>query len=160
MRQGQFADQAARATGTEGVSQIFQEIGDSLGEVQLHPPMSHQYDAAAMVASSEPMTVETVLPAPPKARATKASASKPTPARSAKAAPARPARSPAATPMTVKAPSRVKAARVAVPAKAKPIAKPKAPVKPTSAKAVAAKVPRAPVQRAKPVAATKARSRK
>jgi sec-independent protein translocase protein TatB len=160
MRQGQFADQAARATGTEGVSQIFQEIGDSLGEVQLHPPMSHQYDAAAMVASSEPMTVETVLPARAKARATKASASKPTPARSAKAAPARPARSPAATPMTVKAPSRVKAARVAVPAKAKPIAKPKAPVKPTSAKAVAAKVPRAPVQRAKPVAATKARSRK
>ena len=53
MRQGQFADQAARATGTEGVSQIFHEIGDSLGEVQLHPPMSHQYDTAAMQASAD-----------------------------------------------------------------------------------------------------------
>src|SRR5580765_6840030 len=63
MRQGQFADQAARATGTEGVNQIFHEIGDSLGEVQLHPPMSHQYDAAAMEASADPAVMQALTPA-------------------------------------------------------------------------------------------------
>ncbi len=165
MRQGQFADQAARATGTEGVSQIFHEIGDSLGEVQLHPPMSHQYDAAAMVASSEPtVVVETV--APPKARAAKASPVKAAAkATSAKASSPKPARSAPARAATVKPAARVKPAPVARPTA---IAKPKAPVKPKSAKAtktVAAPVPRAPVQRApvpraKSAAKPKAGSRK
>lgn len=159
MRQGQFADQAARATGTDGVNQIFHEIGDSLGDIQLHPPMSHQYDAAAMQASSEMVgeTVKTeVVKAPvAKIRATKA---KSAPAKAATRP--RPARSAAAKPLAVKAPARAKAVH---PAKAKPIARPKPPAKPKSApaaKAVAAKVPRAPVQRAKPAAAPKARSPK
>ena len=177
MRQGQFADQAARATGTEGVSQIFQEIGDSLGEVQLHPPMSHQYDAAAMVASSEPV-VEAVAPpklqaaktskvkaGPAKARPAKTTPAKTTPAKTvAPSSPkAKPARSAPARPATVKPAARVKAAPVAHPIRAKAIAKPKAPAKPTSAKAtkaVAAPVPRAPVQRARTAAKPKAGSRK
>jgi sec-independent protein translocase protein TatB len=162
MRQGQFADQAARATGTEGVNQIFHEIGDSLGEIQLHPPMSHQYDAAAMQASSEMVgeTVKTEVAPVAKTRTAKAQSAK------AKAAPAKaapkpkPARSAPAKPLAVKAAARAKAA---APAKAKAIAKPKAPSKPKSApaaKVVAAKVPRAPVQRAKAAGSPKARSPK
>ena len=161
MRQGQFADQAARATGTEGVNQIFHEIGDSLGEVQLHPPMSHQYDAAAMEASSAPMVEMAPLPKTTASRArttkpktTRPEASKPQTSKP-KSAPARP--------MTVKASPRAKQAVVVAPAKAKAIAKPKAPAKPklaVSPKAVAAPVPRAPVQRARRAAAPKARSAK
>ena len=135
MRQGQFADQAARATGTEGVSQIFHEIGDSLGDIQLHPPMSHQYDAAAMQASTEPMVAEPPPAAVAKPRVARAKAS------------------------VAKAPVRAKAA---APAKAKGVAKPKAPAKPKSAsaaKAVAAPVTRAPVQRAKRTGQAKAGSR-
>jgi len=132
MRQGQFADQAARATGTEGVGQIFHEIGDSLGDIQLHPPMSHQYDAAAMQASSEPMIAEpTPVAEKPKVARAKAS--------------------------VAKTPARAKAAT-----KAKAVAKPKAPAKPKSApatKAVAAPVTRAPVQRAKRAGQSKAGSR-
>jgi sec-independent protein translocase protein TatB len=172
MRQGQFADQAARATGTEEVNQIFHDIGDSLGNIQLHPPMSHQYDAAAMQASSEMVgeTVKTEVAPVAKTRVAKTRAAKAQPARAqsakAKSAPAKaaskpkPARSAPAKPMAVKAAARPKAA---APAKAKAIATPKAPSKPKSAptaKAVAAKVPRAPVQRAKAAASPKARSPK
>lgn len=159
MRQGQFADQAARATGTEGVNQIFHEIGDSLGEIQLHPPMSHQYDAAAMQASSEMVgeTVKTEVMKSPVAK-TQSARAKSAPAKAASKP--KPARSAAARPMAVKTPARVKAAS---PAKSKAIAQPKAPSKPKSApaaKAVAAKVPRAPVRRAKAAASPKARSPK
>ena len=157
MRQGQFADQAARATGTEGVNQIFHEIGDSLGEVQLHPPMSHQYDAAAMEASSDPAVMQALAPAKTETVITKTS--KPSTVRPKTSKP----KSAPARPMTVKAAPRAKTAAPAASAKAKPAAKPKAPVKPTPAKspkATAAPVPRAPVQRAKRVASTKARSAK
>ena len=61
MRKGQIFDQAQHDS-VGDVSQIFNEIGDSLqgAGVQFHPPMSHQIEAA------EPMTVE-VAPAPAKA---------------------------------------------------------------------------------------------
>ena len=159
MRQGQFADQAARATGTEGVSQIFHEIGDSLGEVQLHPPMSHQYDAAAMVASSEPAVVETA----PKARAARARpATKPKTTRPTVTRPTSPKAVAAKVP-AAKAPVRAKAAAVAK--AAKPVAKPKAPRSAPAAKMATPPAPRAPVQRApvpraKSAAKPKAGSRK
>ena len=161
MRQGQFADQAARATGTEGVNQIFHEIGDSLGDVQLHPPMSHQYDAAAMEASNAPMTEMTPLPkaSAAKPRVTRSQAAKP---QTAKPQTAKPKSAPA-SPMTVKASPRAKPAVVAAPAKAKAVAKPRAPTKPklaVSPKAAAEPVPRAPVQRARRAASPKAGSAK
>ncbi|OXE36212.1 MAG: twin-arginine translocase subunit TatB [Phenylobacterium zucineum] len=54
MRKGQIFDQP-HMDSTGDVSRIFDEIGDSLqsGGLQLHPPMSHQIEAAA-----EPMTIE------------------------------------------------------------------------------------------------------
>ncbi len=62
MRKGQVFDQAQHDS-VGDVSQIFNEIGDSLqaGGVQFHPPMSHQ-----IVSAAEPMTVEVApLPAKP-----------------------------------------------------------------------------------------------
>ena len=54
MRKGQVFDQAQHDS-VGDVSQIFNEIGDSLqaGGVQFHPPMSHQIESVV-----EPMTVE------------------------------------------------------------------------------------------------------
>lgn len=64
MRKGQFLDQAHHDS-VGDVSQIFNEIGDSLqgGGVQLHPPMSHQISSPP----ETPMTIEVAEPAPAKA---------------------------------------------------------------------------------------------
>lgn len=77
MRKGQLLDQQTHDS-IGDVSQIFNEIGDSLqaGGVQFHPPMSHQIEAAA----AEPMTIEVAPPAEPKpARKRKAPAAKTAP---------------------------------------------------------------------------------
>lgn len=93
MRKGQILDQAQHESMGD-VSQIFNEIGDSLqaGGVQFHPPMSHQIEAAA----AEPMTVE-VAPPPvkaPRKRKTaseKVAAEKPAPVRARRKPKAEPA---------------------------------------------------------------------
>jgi sec-independent protein translocase protein TatB len=54
MRQTQLADQAARETGHAEVSQVFNELGESLRDVQFHPPMAHQYVGVMTEAASEP----------------------------------------------------------------------------------------------------------
>ena len=64
MRRGQAFDVAAAEASSADVDQVFKEIGDSLegssGSFQMHPPMSHQYDAPA-----EPVTtIEEVAVAP------------------------------------------------------------------------------------------------
>ncbi|HEY9233395.1 MULTISPECIES: Sec-independent protein translocase protein TatB [Phenylobacterium] len=69
MRRGQAFDTAAADASNAQVDQVFKEIGDSLdgssGSFQLHPPMSHQYDAPA-----EPTTtIEEIAPAPEPAAA-------------------------------------------------------------------------------------------
>ena len=63
MRKGQILDQAHHDS-VGDVSQIFNEIGDSLqaGGVQFHPPMSHQIESPAI----EPMTIEAAAPPPAK----------------------------------------------------------------------------------------------
>jgi len=63
MRKGQILDQATHDSMGD-VSQIFNEIGDSLqaGGVQFHPPMSYQMEPLA----PEPMTTEVMPPAPAK----------------------------------------------------------------------------------------------
>ena len=89
MRKGQLADIAAHDATNAEVSQIFNEIGDSLSGsgVQFHPPMSHQVTATVEPAPEpEPTVVEAkprarrtaAKPAAPKAKAaTKAPAAKP-----------------------------------------------------------------------------------
>lgn len=77
MRRGQLAENAAADASKAQVEQVFKEIGDSLqgSDVQLHPPMSYQYDTPA-----EPVTVAPepapVVEAPKKPRARKAAAPK------------------------------------------------------------------------------------
>ena len=69
MRRGQAFDAAAAEASSAEVDQIFNEIGDSLegssGSFQMHPPMSHQYDAPP-----EPVTtIEEAAPEPAPAAA-------------------------------------------------------------------------------------------
>lgn len=67
MRKGQAADHAAAEASNVEISQVFNEIGDSLqgAGIQFHPPMSHQYGEADVA--------EAVAPAPaPKPRAPRA----------------------------------------------------------------------------------------
>lgn len=66
MRRGQVAESAAADASKAQVDQVFKEIEDSLqgssGTYQLHPPMSHQYDAP-----TEPVTTIEEVSAPPPA---------------------------------------------------------------------------------------------
>lgn len=72
MRSGQVADHAAIEATNAQVQSVFDEIGDSLqgGNVQFHPPMSHQYEtpeAAPIVEEAKPRARR--APAKPKAAA-------------------------------------------------------------------------------------------
>lgn len=79
MRRGQLAEGAAADASKAQVEQVFKEIGDSLqgSDVQLHPPMSYQYDTPAeptpVVAAPEPAPA---LETPKKPRARKAASPK------------------------------------------------------------------------------------
>jgi sec-independent protein translocase protein TatB len=96
MRRGQFAD-AAKAATTADVSQTFDEIHKSLadGNVQLHPPMSYQYETPAPEPETPAKTPRArKAPAKPAAKAkaaAKATAKRP-PAKAAapRKAPAKP----------------------------------------------------------------------
>src|SRR5215217_5070986 len=56
MRSGQLTDMAAKASGIE-TSTTFDEITQGLTDVgvQLHPPMSYQYEAAAVAEEMQPV---------------------------------------------------------------------------------------------------------
>lgn len=121
MRKGQLADIAAHDATNAEVSQIFNEIGDSLGGsgVQFHPPMSHQVTATVEPAPEpEPTVVEakprarrtTAKVAAPKAAAPKAAAPK---AKTAKVAAARPAAKKTAAKAPAKRAAKPKAGSVA-----------------------------------------------
>jgi sec-independent protein translocase protein TatB len=114
MRSGQLTDMAARASGAE-TSTTFDEINQGLTDVgvQLHPPMSYQYEAAAVAEEVQPIAK------PPRKRRAKASAAKPTVAKTGAAK--------AATP---KAPAKAAAPKTAAPKTMAPKSAPKAPAKP------------------------------
>ena len=124
MRSGQLTDMAARASGIDS-SPTFDEINQGLTDVgvQLHPPMSYQYEAAAVAEEMQP-----IAKAARKPRA-KAGAAKATVSRKAAATKA------VAAPKTV-APKTVAKAKAA-PTKA--AAKPAAKAKPAPATTTAAK---------------------
>lgn len=112
MRRGQFADMASHENEMRStVSDIEQSLSD-VG-VQLHPPMSHQYGAAAQT-EPENLPVQ-IAEAPPKAK----------PPRKPKAPAAPKATKAAAAKATAAAPKAKKAAAAAAPAapKRKPRAK-------------------------------------
>ncbi len=114
MRRGQAFDVAAAEAASAEVDQVFKDIGDSLegssGSFQMHPPMSHQYDASA-----EPVTtIEEAAPAP---EPTPAAEAKPRARRAAK--PKADAAEPKAKTSAAKPKSKASAA------KPKPAAKPK-----------------------------------
>jgi sec-independent protein translocase protein TatB len=101
MRSGQLADIATHAS-TEEMTATFDEISQGLTDVgvQLHPPMSYQYDAAAEAAEMQPVAKPPRKPrakaattsTKPAARAPRVKAAKVEgPARMAKAASAKPA---------------------------------------------------------------------
>jgi sec-independent protein translocase protein TatB len=56
MRAGQFTDMAAKASGLDDTA-AFDEISQGLSDVgvQLHPPMSYQYEAAAVAEEVQPV---------------------------------------------------------------------------------------------------------
>ena len=93
MRRGQLADSAAADASKAQVEQVFKEIGDSLqgSDIQLHPPMSYQYDTPAepepVAAALEPPPV---VEAPKKPRARKPAAPKAEAGAKPKAAVAKP----------------------------------------------------------------------
>ena len=117
MRSGQLTDIAARASGLESEAAI-DEINQGLTDVgvQLHPPMSYQYEAAAVAEEMQPVAKT----AKPRAKAGAAKTSAPKKAAGSKtaAAPKTIAKPKAATP---KAPAKAAAA----PATAKTAAKPR-----------------------------------
>jgi sec-independent protein translocase protein TatB len=84
MRRGQLTDLAAQDAHNAQVQQVFDDIEDSLqqGSVQLHPPMSYQYEAPAPAEPGpEPAAEPAPKPAKPRAKpkaaaTTKASAPK------------------------------------------------------------------------------------
>jgi sec-independent protein translocase protein TatB len=77
MRRGQFADLP-----TTEVNQAFDDINSSLNDVgvQLHPPMSHQWDAPPTSAETEPAVAPALEPAK-KPRTRKPKAEDATPAK-------------------------------------------------------------------------------
>ena len=114
MRRGQAFDTAAAEASSAEVDQVFKEIGDSLegssGSFQMHPPMSHQYDAPA-----EPVTtIEEVAPEP----APVVAEAKP-PARRATKPKAGAASEPKAKASTAKSKPKTSTAKVKSPAKPK-----------------------------------------
>lgn len=63
MRKGQLADMAALDASNAHVSQVFNEIGDSLGSAGITaPPVANQYEPAELAIEDEPAPA----PAPPK----------------------------------------------------------------------------------------------
>lgn len=66
MRRGQVLDQAAHGAGQVEINQIFDDIhqGMSGGGVQLHPPMSHQYETPQMELSDAMLPEPTPAPTP------------------------------------------------------------------------------------------------
>ena len=106
MRSGQLTDMAAKASGLE-TDTTFNEISQGLTDVgvQLHPPMSYQYEAAAAAAEVQP-----IAKPPRKPRAKAGAAKKPVKAAAAK--------SPA--PKTTAAPKKAAPRKVAAKAKAAP----------------------------------------
>lgn len=69
MRRGQFADQAAHEAGQAEMRQVFDDIHEGLttGQVQLHPPMSHQYAEPAALPPEPPAAEPAGPPAAPPA---------------------------------------------------------------------------------------------
>jgi len=124
MRSGQLTDMAAKAAGIDA-SPTFDEINQGLTDVgvQLHPPMSYQYEAA-QVAEEMQVVAKPARKPRAKAGAAKASVSKKAAASKTTAAPKTVAKEKAAAP---KAPA-AKAAAPKAQSKLKPKAKP-APVK-------------------------------
>ena len=63
MRSGQLTDMAARASGLESEAAI-DEINQGLADVgvQLHPPMSYQYEAAAVAEEVQPVAAAARMP--------------------------------------------------------------------------------------------------
>ncbi|MET0272615.1 MAG: Sec-independent protein translocase protein TatB [Phenylobacterium sp.] len=85
MRRGQFADIAEQASGVE-ISQTFDDINQSLTDagVQLHPPMSYQYNELSAPEAEAPKPRKRAPAKPQAAVATKATA---TPKKAKAAAP-------------------------------------------------------------------------
>jgi sec-independent protein translocase protein TatB len=107
MRRGQFADMAASAGGGEMRSTVA-EIEQSMSDVgvQLHPPMSYQYDSHAEPAPPAPPLEITEAPAPekkPRAKAASNGAAKPA---ARKSAPRKKAAAPKAAPVIEEAKKR------------------------------------------------------
>jgi sec-independent protein translocase protein TatB len=73
MRRGQFADVAEHASGVE-ISQTFDDINQSLTDagVQLHPPMSYQYNEMSAPEPEAAAPKRKRAPAKPKASKPKA----------------------------------------------------------------------------------------
>ncbi len=117
MRNGQLTDMAASAS--QGGT-AFEEINQSLNDVgvQLHPPMSYQYEAAAEVAEMQPLSKA--------ARKSRSRAGVVTPPEMAVAAKARSPKVTARKPATARA-----APKAAARAKATPRKAPANPRKPT-----------------------------
>ena len=96
MRSGQFTDIAAKASGME-TSTTFDEINQGLTDVgvQLHPPMSYQYEPAAVAEEMQPVAKPARKPRPKAsaaktpAKATAAKAVSPKAAKIKAAAPAK-----------------------------------------------------------------------
>jgi sec-independent protein translocase protein TatB len=111
MRSGQLTDMAAKASGIE-TSTTFDEINQGLTDVgvQLHPPMSYQYEAAAVAEEIQPVAKPARKP-----RAKTGAAKAPAKATAVKAASPKTAKTKAAAPISKAAP---KAAGKAVARKA------------------------------------------
>lgn len=109
MRSGQVADHAAIEATNAQVQSVFDEIGDSLqgGNVQFHPPMSHQYEtpeAAPIVEEAKPRARR--APAKPKAAAKPAAKTTVTKTAAAKTPAKKVASTKTATPSAKKAPAK------------------------------------------------------
>lgn len=119
MRSGQLTDMAAKASGLESEAAI-DEINQGLADVgvQLHPPMSYQYEAAAVAEEMQPVATAARMPR----------------AKGAKKLPANSAVAPAAAPR----PTRIKATKPA-PSEATPSKS--AASKPAASKVAASRTP-------------------
>ena len=117
MRSGQLTDMAAKASES---STTFDEINQGLVDVgvQLHPPMSYQYEAAAVAEEAQPLAKPARKPrakaAPKKAVASKASTGPKTVAKAKTAAPKAPAKAPKAVAKAQPAPTQATPAKTAV----------------------------------------------
>jgi sec-independent protein translocase protein TatB len=159
MRSGQLTDMAAKASGLESEAAI-DEINQGLADVgvQLHPPMSYQYEAAAVAEEMQPLASAARMPrakagaslppkldAPAKAAAAKGPAPKRTNAPKAASA-SKTAAPPKPTPAARKAaaPQKAAVAAKAVPTKASAPARAAPPRSAAKAKTTASKAPANP----------------